>query len=207
MSREAPKPVTQKSGSAGFRRPVSARNCPESQGFARQARNLLHLLPMALLMALLASGCVIPLPFEDPARDGGSLGNYPPIIVDSDPDLSGPISVPTSGSLSIVVEDKDIGDKIYVRVFRGYARIAPTPPRIDNEYPNDSVAGMERRPISLSVIPFCSDLTPAERGIPLYFDILVADGPWADTPDFQTLADEDNRAKTHNAWVGTCPTS
>ena len=74
--------------------------------------------PALLLVLLLPAGCVLPLQFEE-ERDGGLDRNYPPIILASTPAMPGFTSIDTSqlnpDIYSLDLEDKDIGDRLYVR--------------------------------------------------------------------------------------------
>ncbi|MFH0899910.1 MAG: hypothetical protein V2A73_04700, partial [Pseudomonadota bacterium] len=83
-----------------------------------------------LALANSAGSCVVPLPWEASRPDAGV--NSTPIIRSSNPSMPGASVVldkDTLGStFTISVSDRDLGDRICVRVFRDYDRQEPTPP-------------------------------------------------------------------------------
>lgn len=150
-------------------------------GVGPRARNLLGLprvglLPLALVAALAlgAAACVVPLPYEE-APDGAV--NYPPLIKDSNPSMPGPVRLAIGAEpplFTIDVEDKDLGDTLFVRVFRDYST-APEPPRNDLPRANDPNSGSSLRTIELQTNTWCTNAVP---NVNLVFDVVVADRPF-----------------------------
>jgi hypothetical protein len=91
---------------------------------------------MALLVAagtaIAVTGCVIPPPLDIDEGDAG--GNFRPNIVAAGPapDFSGAsIVLDRQGEerrLSLTIEDHDLGDTQYIKLFVDYDPAAPTPP-------------------------------------------------------------------------------
>ena len=132
-----------------------------------------HILPFTFWMC---AGCIIPLPYQE-AGDGGV--DYPPVITGSNPPMPGPVGITASAEpalFSIDVADQDLGDTLYVRVFRDYAH-APEPPRNNVPKANDPVAGRPVRTIELQTNTWCQN---AQRNVNIVFDVVVADRPFVE---------------------------
>ena len=162
-------------------------------------RNTKHLPRIACVLFV---GCVLPLPYEvNP--DGPS--NSPPVIRSSNPAMPGPVTFSASAPqiFSIEVEDLDVTDTLYVRVFRNYQLGAPTPPVYRSQKGNDPQTGTVLRSLTLPTHTFCAgENTP---GLTLYFQILIADRDFLDdaqSPAFLALPDD--AQSTSGYWFGTC---
>lgn len=158
---------------------------------------------VVIALACVSAGCLVPLPQEVPP-DGGGV-NDTPTIVDENPEMPGPITV-TPGIYSIDVRDADIGDTIYVRVFRNYTEESPVPPFYTLVIANDPVEGSEIRSVPLETYFWCAG---APTDVNLVFDVLVADRPFDQDatrdPPFRVVT-EPGRSSIRS-WVGVCPAS
>jgi hypothetical protein len=120
-----------------------------------------------LLLPVLTGSCVIPIPAEVETGDGGGL-NAPPIIQTSIPEMPGPITLPQT--LSVTFKDIDVGDTLFVRVFRDYT--ADQRPVLDLRIPNDPLNGTELRTQLIDALAICNG-APTDEDIVV--DIMVAD--------------------------------
>lgn len=151
--------------------------------------------------ALLLPGCVVPIPGEEEATDGGV--NSPPVIVASVPSMpfegGGPINVTSlPAQVTIDVKDVDLDDQIYVRVFRDYES---NPLQIVEEREQIPPTGTAiRAGIALDTLPWCLG---APTGMNLVFDVVVADRPFLedDTEPFNRATSGESSVR---AWIGVC---
>ncbi|MBI4508328.1 MAG: hypothetical protein HY698_01750 [Deltaproteobacteria bacterium] len=159
-------------------------------------------------LALTSGACVIPLPYEDPVPDGGA--NYPPLIVASTVKIPGPLLLtlgpdgrPSLDSISITVQDRDVEDTIYARVFRDYNFDQPTPPYVSTEKASTPGSTSIARTLSLPTNTWCNT---AMQDVPLVFDVVVADRKFDENPTVKPAY----RAVTAGgefsvgSWVVTC---
>jgi hypothetical protein len=146
-----------------------------------------------------SSGCFLPLQFEE-ETDAGIDTDYPPVLASSDPAMPGPIDITsTPTTVTLVVEDKDLGDTIFVRVFRDYGRPDPTPPRTNTR---ELPTGSKQRTLMLTTAGWCGGATTGQH----VFEVLIADRDFLDfqvEPLFRALPDGAESSSTF--WIGTCP--
>jgi len=171
---------------------------------------LLRIVAMALLPAAVtllpyafaagSSGCVLPLQFEEDL-DASTDDNYPPVVIGASPPLTlkGIVQIGDDAPMfTIEVEDKDLADRLYVRVFRSYF-LEATPARTD--LPVDAT-GSGLRSVTLDTSTWCDT---GDVGREFVFEVLVADKPFLDLatpPKFRALPDDAGRSSAF--WVMTC---
>jgi hypothetical protein len=132
-----------------------------------------------VLVSVMVSACVIPIPAEVDQPDA-SPANSPPVIVESNPSMPGFVDINISNPTdrSITVKDNNIADTLYVRVFRDY-QDAALGPLIDASVPNDPVIGTATRIVQLPTNTWCNGAT---LGTDHVFDVVVADRPFNPNP-------------------------
>jgi hypothetical protein len=158
---------------------------------------------VSIAALVMTNACVLPLQFEEEV-DGGIDRDYPPVLVSSDPVMPGFSTIEISQPDQIYVlsvEDKDLTDRLFVRVFRDYD---PTPglssPAIAEKTVESS--GERLRHIELSTAAWCNNVTPGTRST---YDVVIADRAYLDppaTPEYQAVPEGAERV--HGAWVITC---
>lgn len=134
---------------------------------------------MPSLGALLA-GCVVPLPYPEESGDAGQ-GGYPPVIRAGTPPLGEPTSLFYSApntDYTLDVEDRDLDDTIYLRIFRDYDPQAPMPPIVDRLYPPGGEA-LRTLGVEVGVVAWCPELPEPRQYI---FEVVVADRPFDPNP-------------------------
>jgi hypothetical protein len=156
--------------------------------------------PVVLAGLLLVEGCVLPLQFDEEA-DAGLDRNYPPNIVSSQPDMPGFTTIEANGieDYRVTVEDKDLGDRLFVRVFRDYLAENPDTPKIDTLA---EPGGERARQIDMQTVGWCAGSTPGQRHT---FEILISDRPWLASsvpPRFKAVPE--GAETTRGFWVVTC---
>jgi hypothetical protein len=164
-----------------------------SKTFKHCARSLLLVTASMVIVA-----CIIPIPAEVETDDGGGR-NSPPVIIASIPEMPGPITLPQA--LSVTIKDIDLGDTLYIRVFRDYAE----DPRIVSNYTviNDPETGADTRTRELDGPAICTGAVANEE---IVVDVVVADRPF----DENSSAPPANRKVTGNgevsvrSWVARC---
>ncbi len=173
------------------------------------ARRLLLPLPMgraALACAcVLMTACVVPLPIDNNAADADGGVNGYPVIKDSTKPMPGPINInrTTADNITLTLSDADLGDTLFVRVFRDYdkgniVRIA------DTSVKNDPQSGKEDRQVLLSTSGWCIG-TPTDDTALHQFDVVVTDRTWNDgdtTAPFKVPV-PGGKVSTRS-WLGKC---
>ncbi len=184
------------------------------------ARRLPLLAAMHLcgLTALGTSACVIPIPPGDFVGDAGL--NASPVIVSSNPPMPFQAGAPivlecepdpeNPVSFTIDVYDANVGDKLWVRVFRDYdgipPTVAPNPIYIAERtaIANDGMLGGPLRPgIEVETALFC---VGADCGRNIVFDVVVSDRPFVEDLTAQPI----NRVPSGigltsvRSWIGIC---
>jgi hypothetical protein len=120
---------------------------------------------LQLAWAIPLSACIIPIPAEVEQADGGV--NNTPFVKSANPAPPGSGGdLPTE--LTVVLEDGNVGDTLYIRVFREYEG---TPFLDEVTVPNAPTGGLERAPLALPTNTWCNGTSPG----PHQFEILVAD--------------------------------
>lgn len=145
--------------------------------------------------------CLMPLQFEEEA-DAGIDRNYPPVIVSSTPAMPGFLTIETQQpdeTYSLTIEDKDLADRLFVRVFRDYDPGDPSPPRLDAVV---EPSGLRQRVAEFQTTAWCSQTTPGTRFV---FEVLVADRDYllpSQPPAYQAVPV--GAEVSHGYWVITC---
>jgi len=131
--------------------------------------------------APLLSACPIPFPSEvEQAPDAGP--NSTPVIVRASPDdldFPGPLVGVERGDQRIVtlhIKDSDVGDTLYVRMYRDYAEQFPTPFVDQVEVP---VTGVVERTRDVGLATWCAGLDPLDQDFH-YLEAIVADRAFLD---------------------------
>ena len=148
---------------------------------------------------VLLLGCVVPLPYEE---EETGTGDYPPIIRAAVPSMSFAASDPVVGTpptWTLDVEDRNLDDTAYVRVFRDYNEDTNrTPPVWDHAYPPTGEALRAQLEVNTSV--FC----PFGTSGTFLFEVIVADGPFDDSgPSRQKVSE--GADSSIRAWRAVCP--
>jgi len=179
--------MTAASRSGGVRRltiRVFARNCAVACGLQ--------------IAALALSACVVPIPAEqaeDP--DGGFGKNGYPVITDVTPTMPGPLVIDTKHAQSVTffLSDADIGDTLYLRIFRDpdlgnvlTVRDKIIPPGSD-----------EQRMLLTDTDGWCAGASQTATHV---YDVVVADRMWI---DFRTPG-PGGKSSTRS-WLVQCTTS
>jgi hypothetical protein len=132
----------------------------------------------ALQAATLALGaCVVPIPAE-PAEDAGPGKNGYPVISDVIPAMPGPLVVDKnpdrSQSVTLSLDDADLGDTLYLRIFRD--------PDLGNVLAvRDKVippGGDEERTLVTDTKGWCDGASTTQTHV---YDAVVGDRPWVDS--------------------------
>lgn len=219
-----PNPMTRMSRCRG-----AASRCGRAKGAYRLARALMARVLLngrfsmsgALLVGALASqpgwGCVLPPDLEPEGPDAGP--SSPPIIVlASPPELyafPGPVVIARGQEnplLTLVVEDNDLADSIYVRLYRDYGRDqigSPTPALVDCGVPGPSPG--EARNVDCTTNALCTSLPDTDNSDHV-LEAMVADQPFiADSdpeagsqPTYRALANRDRAGWSLRAWTMRC---
>jgi hypothetical protein len=175
---------------------------------------------MSLAVATSAAACIIP-PDLEPAEASADAGSgYPPVIVSASPapefSFPGPIVLhrPETRSIALEVEDNDLADTLYVRLYVDYNRpptSMPTPAWADcQQAPQDSA-------IRIINCPAASLCTPigTEDGTEHVLEALASDRPFIPDsdpqaegqPPFRAVADPQRAAQSLRSWLMTCDTA
>jgi hypothetical protein len=120
---------------------------------------------LQLAWGISLSACIIPIPAEVEQSDGG-INNTPFVKSANPPPPGNGGDMPAE--LTVVLEDGNVGDTLYIRVFREYQG---TPPLVEVTVPNALTGGLERAPKAIPTNTWCNG---ASAG-PHEFEILVAD--------------------------------
>jgi hypothetical protein len=155
------------------------------------AQRLLHIWPVLLLAS--STSCVIPIPYGE--GDAG-LG-HTPIIVAAEPAMTSPITIFKSASelYTIDVEDRDIDDLLYVRVFRDDFAVEPIVRAEQLNVPGGTL--VRRVGLTANGLVWCSNKAAGEQ---TNFTVIVSNQPFVGNTD--ELPDgADSSSKT---WIATC---
>ena len=160
---------------------------------------------LTFMVAPLLTSCVIPIPATPEDADAGPVSLLDtPIVLDSTPQMPGPITINLASPflVSLVLRDHDIADTLYIRVFRDYQSDKNRGPVTDTMVANDPVNGTEDRQKFIDTNTWCA--TPSETQIP--FDVIVADQPFetnlAIEPIYQAV--KNNGRWSKRSWVAKC---
>jgi hypothetical protein len=175
----------------------------------------------ALLVVALASqpgwGCVLPPDLKPEGPDAGP--SSPPIIMSASPAdfaFPGPITIDREGSqpITLVVEDNDLRDSIFVRIYRDYNREPinqPTPALVDCGIAGPSTT-LERS-FNCSTNSLCIGIEENDQRLRV-LEAMVADRPFisdsdpeaAGQPQYRALQDRDSAAFSFRDWSMRCGT-
>jgi len=128
------------------------------------------------------------LPYEE---EETASGEYPPIIREANPSMgfytggdAVPLSIASPMIFTIDVEDRNVDDDIYVRVFRDYNPTTPSPPVLSPSSPFPATGEALRKGLELQTSNWC----PAPGNY--LFEVIVADGPFDDAvPGYQSVVE------------------
>jgi hypothetical protein len=214
--------MTPMSRSQRSRRTAAGRKLVSRLESAPVARVLLRLrkrMSSALLVGALAgqpgSGCVLPPDLEPAGADAGP--SSPPVIQSASPPevfaFPGPIVIDRLASpvMVLVATDNDVGDSLFVRLYRDYNRppeLRPQPPLADCQTPP---TGTFERIINCPTNALCNQLAPddtenhvLEAMIADREFILDGDPEAQDQPQFRAVADPTRAAWSMSSWVMRC---
>lgn len=164
-----------------------------SKDFVVMARRLLPILPVLLFSS---TSCIYPIQYE--AGDAGA--GHKPLIVDSVPAMPGPIDIDPAGgnqTFTVDVEDRDLDDLIYLRVFRDdYDPIFPFAYANAMALPD----GDAIRKVSFTHNPgaWCGGTSSGAQRL---FDVWVSNQPFT-TDSGKELPP--GAEVTQRTWVATC---
>ena len=130
--------------------------------------------------APLLAGCPIPFPSEV-AVEADAGANSTPVIQSATPaDLSfpGPLIVARGDERSVTlhIKDSDVGDSLFVRMYRDYDVLDPTPFLVDVDVP---VTETVERPRVVSLATWCAGLDAEDQDIH-FLVAMVADRQFLD---------------------------
>lgn len=152
---------------------------------------------MQWLPGIALSACIVPIPAEVESPDGGV--DHSPFVKSSTPPMPGDVDLPAM--ISLTFEDADIGDTLYVRVFRDYQE-APLGPLTDVAVTNNPVTGTIERTTILPTNTWCNGASVG----PHLFEVVVADEQFnADAsvkPEYQSVTS--GGRKTPGFWTFRC---
>ena len=175
---------------------TSALDEDQDRPLQRKTMRCLGLFAAAQVLLL---GCVVPLPY---AEEETATGDYPPIIRAAVPSMSFATSDPVVGTpptWTLDVEDRNLDDTTYVRVFRDYNEDTNrTPPVWDHAYPPTGEALRAQLEVNTSV--FCPFGTTGT----FLFEVIVADGPFDDSGTSRQKVAEGGDWSIR-AWRAVCP--
>lgn len=173
---------------------------------------------MSIAVAVSASACIIP-PDLEPADDAPDAGpSSPPVIRSASPapefSFPGPIQLERADAriLALEVEDNDLADGIYVRLYVDYNRppiSMPTPPWADCQAAGNSLLSI--RIVNCPTNALCTPIG-TEDTTEHVLEALVSDRPFILDSDpqaegqdpFRAVADPVRAAKTVRSWLMTC---
>ena len=175
----------------------------------------------ALLVGALSSqpgwGCVLPPDLKPEGPDAGP--SSPPVIMSASPAdfaFPGPINIDRAGAQDITldVEDNDLGDSIYVKLYRDYNREPvnqPTPALVDCGSPGPSTT--KDRSIKCSTNSLCIGIEEGDQRLRV-LEVMVADRPFIDDsdpeavgqPQYRALQDKGSAAFSFRDWSMRCGT-
>lgn len=208
--------MTPMSRSTRVRPAFHGRNGADSRIYGPVARTLLLFVPgmkAALLIGALGStsgpGCVIPPELQPAGPDAGAGSK--PIIVSASPPFAfpGPFEVARQDSpaMSLLAEDPDVGDSLFVRLYVDYNRTTPPLPQPALAECSAVPSGALQRIVPCSTTTLCNQITDEEDHV---LEAMVADrsflpGNHPDAilqPEFRAI--ETGGAFTVSSWVMTC---
>ncbi len=148
--------------------------------------------------AIALTACVVPIPAEVEAPDGGI--DHTPFVKSSTPSMPGLTDLPAMVSLTL--EDADIGDTLYVRVFRDYQE-APLGPLTDVAVTNNPLTGTIERTTILPTNTWCNGASVDSH----VFQVVVADEPFnpdaSVKPEYQAITNGGKASKVA-FWMFRC---
>ena len=181
------------------------------------ARPLLPSLAILLLYGAMVggSGCVIPPDLQPAEADAGP--SSPPVVVSAQPSPEfaqpGPMVLtrPDNRVLVLTVDDNDVADSTFVRLYVDYNRspnFVPLPPLADCQ---TALTNQVERLVSCSVNALCNGIEPTDTGAHV-LEAMVADRPFiADSdpraqeqPLYRALSDPQRAAYTFASWTMSC---
>ena len=138
------------------------------------------------------TACIIPIPAEVDSSDGGI--DFTPFIKSAIPAPPGGIDLPPS--LSLTLEDGNVGDVLYLRAFRDYEGT----PYLDTNVATPS--GTLERTAEFTTNTWCNGATPGDH----QFSVVVADRPFFEQPsvkpEYQAVTL--NGKSTTTYWTFRC---
>lgn len=214
--------MTRMSRSPGARRGAARRKLVSRLECAPVARVLLRLrgrMSSALLVGALAgqpgSGCVLPPDLEPAGADAGP--SSPPVIQSASPAelfaFPGPIVIDREASpvMVLVATDNDVGDLLYVRLYRDYNRppeLRPQPPLADCQ---STTTGTIERIINCPTNTLCNQLAPDDtenhvlEAMIVDREFILDGNPEAvGQPQFRAVTDPTRAAYSVASWVMRC---
>jgi len=158
----------------------------------------------------LLTGCPFPFPSDVEETPDSGLNNTP-VVKRATPDelgFPGPLLIDRGDErvVTLHIRDTDLGDTLYIRVFREYAEMNPTPFLANVEIP--ATGTVERlRDVSLST--WCAGLDAADQALK-QLEVFVADRAFLDCsvtdctglPQFQELPAGAESSKVF--WLISC---
>jgi hypothetical protein len=148
--------------------------------------------------------CVLPLQFEE-ELDGGLDDDNPPAILlnTADPSMLQVATIEKNAPpFKLQVEDKDLDDTIYLRVFRDYHKLPVTPAVTDRFLSTPDASGSALRTFMIATNTWCQGATANTQFL---FEVLVSDRPFLDLSEEPLFRAVPPGAKTARSyWVGEC---
>ena len=178
-----------------------AANSRESFVSGRRAYGLLCYALVTGILGAALSGCVVPLPYPDVEVDAAQSG-YPPVIRSGNPRMGDKTTQifrsDMAATFTLDVEDRDLDDTIYVRVYRDYDPADPKPQVANRQFPP---GGQALRTLLLENIYNWCDV--ASVGQLFVFEVVAADRPFDDAmPGFRSVTPPGDFSV--RPWIATC---
>ena len=152
------------------------------------------------LAGIALTACIVPIPAEVEVPDGGL--DHTPFVKSSTPAMPGLTDLPAMVSLTF--EDADLGDTLYVRVFRDY-QDAPLGPLADVAVTNNPNTGGIERTTILPTNTWCNGASPPPDTH--VFQVVVADQPYnpdsSVKPEYQAVTNGGKFSKS-SSWTFRC---
>ena len=187
---------------------------PVARVLLRFGRSMFGALLVGALTGQPGWGCVLPPDLEPEGVDAGP--SSPPVILSASPvdfAFPGPITIDREQVnliLTLTVEDNDLADSLYARLYRDYVPITqPTPALVDCAEPGPST--IRSRTIDCRINALCTGLPDSDNTMHVV-EVMVADQPFISDseveavgqPTYRALANRERAGYSFRAWTMRC---
>lgn len=169
--------------------------------------------PVLIAMLVTTAACPFPSDLEQAAVDGGQ--SSPPVMLSAQPapefSFPGPMILERGDSrvLTLEVEDTDIGDSLFLRLYVDYNRPQPTPPWAECQA---APTGNETRIVDCPTATLCNGVDVTNEATDHVLEAMVSDrafipdsDPAAEgQPAFRAVSDPQRGAYSLRSWILRC---